>query len=446
MQRVRFEMRAGLTTAEWLVAGGDARIVPDPLSGLNKYGCTVMPDPDVLAFGSSTASTISQAGFIAADQLRERLLQASAFESFEVLFRREMQRIRCELLSDLADLPVQLLFAASGTDAHALAARCVASAHLLRVIMVEENETGSGVKSALSALACVIDLVSLRTHEGALRAPDEVDAEVVSLVNHAEALGQRVLLIMVDQSKTGLIAPSPVCAARLHQRDAVAVLVDACQFRIAPETLRAYLQQGFMLALTGSKFVSGPSFSGALLLPENFDAVVSDEVNFGLLLRWEAALVEWRRFRALPQADVLTCLEAFAGAIHHRLATDASFEPLSVPQLDRRPLLEGGNWDSIQTIFPFLLYRFDASGNKILLERDQVSHIYRQMQGGRFQLGQPVVCGVREGVEVSALRLCVSARQISDAVEEGGVFSLVADAMAALDMVSSLIRQVNRKP
>jgi selenocysteine lyase/cysteine desulfurase len=49
--------------------------------------------------------------------------------------------------------------------------------------------------------------------------------------------------------------------------DRVEVLIDACQFRIAPATLAAYLAQGFLVAITGSKFLGGPTFSGALLVP-----------------------------------------------------------------------------------------------------------------------------------------------------------------------------------
>lgn len=449
MRRSGSDVQGVPATEKLLVSGGDARIVPDPVSGLNKYGCRSVPDPDLLAFGSSTASTISEAGFVAADRLRARLLKTSATGPIEAICAREMQR--SELLSEISDLPVNLLFAASGTDAHVLASRCAAFGHPLRVVMVEEDETGSGVKAGLSALSCEISLVPLRTSDGAPRPTSLIDADVASRVRDALNHGQRVLLIMVDQSKTGLIAPSAACVADLHRRYPVEVLVDACQFRVTPATLRAYLQQGFMVALTGSKFWTGPSFSAALLLPEKFEPAASSEVNLGLLLRWEAALVEWRRFCALPQEAVVHCLALFARAVRHRLMHDPCFEPLDVPPLDRSPLVEDSGWDRIQTIFPFLLYCDDLSGNKCPLDRDQTMRVYRQLQSGdsggvRCQLGQPVACGVRGGVPVSALRLCVSARQISDAAEKGGVTELIHDAMAALDETARLVAQFNRQP
>ncbi len=457
-------MRDLPSAEQLLISGGDARIALDPVSGLNKYGCRTYPDPALLAFGSSTASTISEAAFAAVKQLRDRLLKESGAASFEAVYAREMQRIRQELLELVSDSSVELAFATSGTDAHYLAAQYAASAadHPLRVVMVEEEETGSGVVAALSAQdangrkLCSIDLVPLRAAEGAPRPTAEIDTEVTARVNEAVTLGERVLLIMVDQSKTGLIAPSPACVVQLNQRypGHVNVLVDACQFRIAPPTLRAYLQQGFMVALTGSKFLTGPSFSAALLYPGVSGPVVRadgdfGEVNFGLLLRWEAALVELRRFRAVPDALIIRYLEAFAHAVQDRLISDLCFEPLAVPPLDRQPLLASQSWDHIQTIFPFLLYRSTAAG-RIPLERGETLQIYRQLQQPQIQqsgsagevccqFGQPVACGTRDGVAVSALRLCLSARQISDAAGQNGIAGLIDEALAALDKTAGLI-------
>ncbi|MDO8208107.1 MAG: hypothetical protein Q7T38_09885 [Gallionella sp.] len=495
-------------TEQLLISGGDARIAIDPVSGLNKYGCKPYPDPALLAFGSSTASTISEAAFAAANQLRDRLLKDSGAASFEAIYAREMQRIRRELLELVSDLDIELAFASSGTDAHFLAARYAASASdhqltdmantspqimesaipvplsstlsrkrareqtnryassNLTVVMVEEDETGSGVAAALSAAdadgrkLCRIELVPLRAAEGAPRPLADIDRDVTARVIEAVALGERVLLIMVDQSKTGLIAPSPACVMQLHQRHPglVEVLVDACQFRIAPPTLRAYLQQGFMVALTGSKFLTGPSFSAALLYPGVHGTLVRaggdfGEVNFGLLLRWEAALAELRRFRAVPDALIIRYLEAFALAVQQRLIGDLCFEPLAVPPLDRSSLLEVQSWDHIQTIFPFLLYHSTAAG-RVPLERSETLQIYRQLQqsriqqsgsaddsvtGLRCQFGQPVACGTRDGVAVSALRLCISARQISDAAEQNGIAGLIDDALTALDKTAGLI-------
>ncbi len=493
------------STERLLVAGGDARIALDAVSGLNKYGCRPFPDPQLLAFGSSTASVISAPGFAAADRLRDRLVRDAGAAPHEVVYAREIGRVRAELLRlcDLSDLPgLEAVFATSGTELHLIAGQYAGSGEALPAlaVMVEADETGSSVADALAGRqfnvgsaeevpgAPEVVSVPIRLADGTPRPVGDIDAAVETLVAGAVAQGRRVLLILADQSKTGLIAPSPDCVAALHRRqpERVDVLVDACQFRIAPATLRAYLDQRFMVALTGSKFVTGPSFSGALLLPATaaqrlrarpFPCMLAScstsanwpfaweasgrleaTANFGLLLRWEVALEELRRFRAVPQVAVAGILQDFARAMHSRLAGDPSFEPLPVPPLDRG-VVAGHGWDCIQTIFPFLLYRPAGHAGRLPLCREEAARIYRQLQadlpkslavvhgcpGGdafpvRCQFGQPVPCGVRDGVAVSALRICASARLVSEAYEGGGVAGVVGDALAALDRTALLIR------
>ncbi len=474
------------STEQLLIAGGDARLALDPLSGRNKYGCQPLPDPQLLSFSSSTASVISTEGFDVANRLRQTLLTAIATDSHAAVYSREMQRIRREWLqlcglSDLAGL--ELVFCSSGTDLHAIAAQYAASEAPAPplIIMVEANETGSGVASALIGTennAVEVEQVSIRLDDGMPRSPAEIDTEVENLAAKAAASNRRILLILVDQSKTGLIAPSPACAMALHRRypNNIEVLVDACQFRIAASTLRAYLEQGFMVALTGSKFLSGPSFSATLLLPSNVtehlqqrpfppallsrssradwpdDWIGSDQLdhvaNFGLLLRCEVALAELRRFRLVPEPAIVDFLHTFAQAVHQRLMSDPHFEPLPSPLFDRRPLIGAGCWDQLPTIFPFLLYDPQPAG-RILLNREQTQQVYQKLPLAvghaktvsiRCQLGQPVACGIRNGIAISALRLCLSSRLITEAASgnDRGI-SVIKDAMKVLDKVALLI-------
>lgn len=501
------------STAQLLVEGGDARIALDA-GKLNRYGFSPFPDPGLGAFGSSTASGISETGFAAADRLRSRLIQAVTREADAVVYVRELERMRQELLSlcEVSDLAgLELVFAASGTDLHLIAAQLAGAgaAQPMLVIIVDATETGSGVAAAVAGRhfssraaqgeaviegapingAATVDsairvvTVAIRSADGRPRPPADIDAEFASWVTQASCMGQRVLLVLTDISKTGMIAPSPACVLALQRKlpDTLDVFVDACQFRIAASTLRAYLGHGFMVALTGSKFVTGPPFSGALFIPqsaarrlrqqplpralsaysaradwpESWDmaARLDNVANFGLLLRWEAALDELRAFRAVPEAEVENFLQAFARAVHKRLMTDPAFEPLSVPALDRSPMTGRAGWDHIQTIFPFLLFHPPGLGGKMPLSREQTSRVYRLLQidlsdryesgaaytadataASRFQLGQPVACGSRDGVPVSALRLCVSARLIVEATLHDGrnAPAVIEKAMAAL--------------
>eukprot|EP01035_Chromulina_nebulosa_P011431 gene11431-15287_t len=52
-----------LAVAQGLALGGDGRIAIEPGSGRNGYGCVASPDPDLVRFGSSTASTIGKTGY-----------------------------------------------------------------------------------------------------------------------------------------------------------------------------------------------------------------------------------------------------------------------------------------------------------------------------------------------------------------------------------------------
>ncbi len=163
-------------TAELLVEGGDARIAL--VSGVNEYGCGPYPDPELAEFGSSTASTISESGFAAADALRERLV--NHFD--DAACDREYDRIRTEFaslcgISDLAGL--EILFSASGTDVHRVASR-LTNPDL--VLMVDPSETGRGVPEALSAKAPKTTSVRIRTNDAMPRDCREIDEEIESLV------------------------------------------------------------------------------------------------------------------------------------------------------------------------------------------------------------------------------------------------------------------------
>ncbi|KDP85050.1 hypothetical protein CF70_016225 [Cupriavidus sp. SK-3] len=501
------------STADLLVSGGDHRIALDPVTGRNKYGCQPCASPGLVAFGSSTSSGISPAALAVADGLRGRLAGGLAHQPAAELYRREMDRLRGELLAlcgiDHA-LDPGLVFSASGTDVHLLAAQVAArlsgdggaSGVPVRplVILAGEAESGSGVPAALTGRhfstynalgritnpgeslgqACASDIlnVPIRHADGSLRDADVVDMEIEALVSQAVHDGRHVLLVLIDVSKTGCIAPSISCVMRLHRRwpAAVQVLVDACQFRIEPGTIQAYLRNGFMIALTGSKFVAGPSFSGALLLPAVAGETLrqrgipaelrlysareewphdwpcaqslGSHANFGLLLRWQAAVHELREFRAVPAPQVEGILRRFAKAIRQRLSRDPAFSILDVPALDRTALDSPSNWDDIQTIYPFLLYRSASHGGQAVLSRDETAGIYHRLQRpGRgadalaYQIGQPVDCGHRAGVPVSALRLCMSARLVVQAARDPGQeMGVIRQAMSCLDTVAALVR------
>ena len=501
-------------TAELLLTGGDSRISLEPLLGRNKYSCAPWPEPEIAAFGSSTASSISVGGFQAAELLRHRIQAELSSSSPSTVYGGELSRIRGELLrlcalSDLAGL--EIVFSSSGTDAHLMATQLVAGEGGLSplVIMMEADETGKGVPAALngrhfssrSPLGATfpegaplsdgkqpeVAPVSIRGGDGTPRQAGAIDREVESLAASAIRRGERVLLILLDQSKSGLIAPTPECAKGLRDRHPgmVDILVDACQFRLAPSTLRGYLELGFMVALTGSKFLTGPAFSGALFIPGELIprlsrcrlpaalssysaraewpgewggvAALDDVANFGLLLRWEAAMAELRAFYEVPEGDIRRVLAEFATAVQGRLGDDPHFKLLPTPEMERGSVGDPAGWDRIPTIFSFMLCRPMARGESVPLSSDETMEIYRLLQqdlsgdsvppsgkslsvaGLRCQMGQPVACGMRDGVALSALRLCTSSRLVVEAAQPGGSAVILDRVGAALDKAAWLI-------
>jgi hypothetical protein len=488
----------GLPPIEALLAdGGDARLALDPITGRNKYGCPPAPDSGLADFGSSTASVISPRGFDAAVTLRERLAQACGREPAARIYARELARVRRDLLSlcrldDLAGL--EILFAASGTDVHLLAAELVGGARAtpLVCVNVEGEETGSGVPAALAgrhfstraalgeavaqgspigASGAAVLSISCRDSSGGLRDPALIEAELDAVVYEAARDRRRVLITVADVSKTGLISPGldAVLALRRRFPGAVEVLVDACQFRLAPATLRAYLDHGLMVAVTGSKFVAGPTFSGALLIPaepaERFKvrllandlsaysaraewpagwaagARLPEAANFGLLLRWEAALTELAAFRAAPEPAVCAFMTRFASAISTRLDVDPVFEALPVRPLDRSALGVSGGWDAVITIFPFRLRHLPAD-RACYLSLAAVDDVYRAVSAEGARLGQPVLCGEHDGRPVSALRLCNSARLAVEGARDP--IAIIGRAMGVLDQVAAAARRITR--
>lgn len=485
------------TTQQMLVEGGDARLALDPFTGRNRYGCSPGPDQSLADFGSSTASVISSRGFHAAEALRERLMDMNGREPRAATYGREVARQRARLieLCDLADLGgLDVIFAASGTDVHLLASELIGGAPSapLVCVNVEPEETGSGVPAALGgrhfsthaalgapvatgfpvgAVGGEVLALKCRTPDGSLRPAAEIEAQLDAVVRAAAAEGRRVLLSVTDVSKTGLISPGLEAVLSLRWRfpGVVEVMVDACQFRLAPSTLRAYLEHGFLVAVTGSKFVTGPAYSGALFVPHdlaerlrgrllrpelgaysaraewpqgwNAAASMADAANFGLLLRWEAALEEMAAFRAIPEAEVDVFMRRFAQAVEARLAADPILEPLETRPLDRRAIGAKAAWDDAPTIFPFLLrHAGDRHAGYLSLTAMQDVHCalidgQTGVAGSRARLGQPVLCGERDGRPISALRLCNSARLAIEGVGGGGrnAEAVIAKAMAVLD-------------
>ena len=277
-----------------IASGGDERIWPDPVTGRSRYGTTLRPAPDETWFSSSTASTITERGYRAALADLDALFAGGVGKSVQV--QDWLAGLRAELLAMYGRGNAEAVLAASGTDAELIALAIVDRllARPVTNIVVAPNETGSGVAKAAAgrhflATSCLgglvpvgerlagwtdadieVACVDIRTAEGEPRDAAAVDLDVAGHAERALARGRGVLLHVLDTSKTGLAGPSREIAAQIAALapERVLVLVDACQLRCPADRLRADLDCGFMVLITGSKFAGGPPLSGALLLSE----------------------------------------------------------------------------------------------------------------------------------------------------------------------------------
>jgi hypothetical protein len=269
-----------------LVSGGDTRLRTDPATGLNDYGCRASPRPEAITFASSTASSISDYGYVAAEVARAELVVArNGSELVEITnARTEQQRSELASVFGIQETGTEIIFASSGTDAQALAL-CIARAVLrapVQSVVVGSDETGSGAGhvtegrhfSAITSRGVKVEKgapilgleetskvsIPLRSEVGRLYSDAEVDAEVFRKVRQSVDSGKSVLLYIMDHSKLGSRCPSDSCIRDILENwpGLVQIAVDACQLRLSRERIRTYLNDEHIVIITGSKFFGGP--------------------------------------------------------------------------------------------------------------------------------------------------------------------------------------------
>lgn len=389
-----------------LLAGGDSRLSVD-LYGVNKYLCRPLPAPAIACLSSCTASPISEVGFRWA---------AAAFEHIALAPKAlELDRIEaCETATVLAIRDYlglnqcdHVMLTASGTDGMLLAACLLAlegGGRPMTAILPSLSETGTGVP--LAASCCVYDGpnagrslvgVSVNTEHVALRGPDGMPREAGAVAEDFDGAIRsargRPVVIFTYGTKTGLVAPVEVTAG-------VDVIVDACQLRLPAHKIREYLRLGWPVVITGSKFLGGPAFSGAVLVPSSrFSESLRSEAyavcarfggghsadTIGPLLRWSAALSILEK-PALQEVDIEEGVK--------RLETDALATVGALPgaRVIERPIGCPG-------IVTFAVEAAGRPGSWLGITDLRV--IYRGLADQEVLVGQPVDLGPFAGLRVA---------------------------------------------
>ena len=454
-----------------LVAGGDPRLTLDSVSGVNEYGCGPVPSPETWNFASSTASSISERAYARAELAREELMGAAIMAGVEEAFDARIEEMREELSTHLglSAAEVDVVFSPSGTDSqlHALFLARSLLGSRLTTIVVGSDQTGSGtlytargrhfagltaggrpVRKDAPIAGLSGDSVALPLIGGA------GDAAVLEAIETAVGNGARVLLQIMDCSKLGWRAPGEACLDEIARRwpDKVVVVVDACQMRLGRRRMRNYLDRGYLVLITGSKYFGGPAFSGALLVPSRLSrslergAKVSrglldyagrsdwpnrwadlrsrfeSRPNFGQWLRWEAALEEIKAYYQVPDAFRALALKELGAGIQSLIELSPSL----------RLVASGTNADdddeefAAATIFPFMIERHGSplsveacravhrSLRRELGEMAIGSEADRQIAARRCLVGQPVRLERRGEEPAAVLRLCIGARLVTE--------------------------------
>ncbi len=477
IQRIR-AVWSCLGTAESLMeTGGDIRLETDPRSALNGYGCSHRPRPWAITFASSTASSSSERGYAAADKIRLRTTAALLTGEKRLAVARSLQAVRRGLAQIYGLEKAEIVLAASGTDTELLA---LALTHLatpdarIRNILIAPEETGRGVPMAArghhfavnTALGADVTFeapiagfrpdteiihVPLRDAAGNPRPGPAVEADINAAVADGINADHKIILHVLDLSKTGLLAPAPdfLRALRAAHGTKFDIVVDACQARLSPASVRQYLALDAVVLITGSKFFTGPPFAGAALLPPAiaarlqsstlqegldayfgrddffFSAPAADHLpptgNYGLSLRWHAALAEMRAFfRTKPprRADIL---RRFGETVATKIARTESLTLLHQPEIIRHETDE--QWERLPSIFGFLLRAphdpsrhltpVEARAVYLWLNADLSPLLPSHPAAARIcHIGQPVKLA-RRGGEAGILRVSAGARLIS---------------------------------
>lgn len=446
--------------ADWMTRGGDARIVLDPQSGLNRYHSAPYPR-DVLAFASSTANDLSADAMAFLEN--EFAGGAAKLESGEdyaayldVLRGRVSAAYRLPTGTDI-------FFAPSGTDLEYVALLAVAGRkpNGIANLLLGADEVGSGcIHSAAgryfaneTALVANVkpgqDIKGLppiemgdfpvRNPEGEAFDSESLTGQMETAIADALAAGRYPLVHVVHGSKTGLVLPHLDDIDRLRSRfgDDVAFVVDACQARITTQAIHDYLARGIIVFLTGSKFMGGPPFSGFALLPSGMVAstaplaagmesvfrraevpvgwagadALPDSGNAGLALRLSASLFELERFQQLSIERVTRVVSAFnqaAGRLADQLrARKVAAAPAEDAAEEQEHPIE------MQTLVTLDLCHDGAGAVSRTLDFDAAVAIHKAMSADGVRLGQPVRCvKLADGRWGATLRVGLSMPQV----------------------------------
>ena len=511
-----------------LVQGGDHRLTLDPSRLLNSYGCRPFPRPEAITFSSSTASSISKHAFDIVEQRRQAVIAEAIREGIPRAAEKLADQVRRDLGEQLWSKPglAQVALSSSGTDSFLIAqglVRLLSDAPLFS-LMVGPDESGTGVPLAAqerhfavkAAMGSSVEKgepldgrakdggfieISLRDSNHRALPPEVLDRQIRRLVEEHLACGARVVIHAMNHSKLGCAGPSVPLLLELKKRfgDRLQIIIDACQMRLDLDELQHYLEQGFPVIVTGSKFFTGPPLSGAVFipqpmvtrllalertLPESFTAYCAtydlpsdlrkvlikpgNSYNLGSYFRWVAAIAEMQRYFKIPPTWRKKTIDDFCRRVEERLLAQACLElQYEIPAAGTTGPGTTTELSGRRMIFPFFLRRGRSDTGQLCTEAE-VRTIYTllnqdcserfetgnareyRLLAQRCHIGQPVKAYHPSGRMSAVLRLNVGARVVSESWSESAGRiepDLIQDEIwqvgVVLDKIELLLRKMD---
>ena len=433
-----------------LISGGDSRLRIDPETGCNRYGVPPRPRPEAIHFSSSTASAITDYGFLVCDILRRELLSAMDRGAIfrQNLKHRMVKAVGQEILDlfGLDEKVSDLAITPSGTDAELLAvlvARAGSQGKALVNVLIAPGESGSGVPLAGSGCyfddlaatgsevkrgaavwrdgAIVIRSIPIRDNYGSPLPASKVNRNFLEVCRTALEEGNHLLVHILMSSKTDLYAPDFGVVSELvaEAPDRVDVVVDACQLRADFKALGEIVRRGWMVQVSGSKFLTGPPFSGALVVPASLRsraAAILDGLlespgigspvdwladwaselpdsavatSYGPLFRWLPALLEARLFFDLPEEFRREIASRFRDALTERMTKSKYLHPLKIVE----PAVVEGDSSVTHSILSFVVLGRRRDMELTPLSEAECKRLFELLNGDVSSLLQPLAIG-----------------------------------------------------
>jgi hypothetical protein len=496
-----------------LMSGGDLRLNIDEIELLNKYGCRPFPRPDAFTFASSTGTSVSNFAFDKTDKVRSILIRNSLKNGFKnaTIEFSELLKNNLRRIFKLND-ECEIIFSPSGTDSSLQIAAItqIISDKDITHVLVASDETGSGVASALKGCHFEnttalnypvkkgdkikgfrdIDLIqiSFRDENGALKSSSQVDEEVFDAISKTNKLGRHVVLHTMDQSKLGYQAPSDAFIQKLNTLDKISmqIIVDGSQLRLDPKDIQNYLNKGYIVTITGSKYFTGPPYSGALLLPKGVSKLIhsiksklpegltqyynhsdwptswfcsnnlSEGYNYGSYMRWNAAIVEMDRYYKTPVLYRNMGIEMFCNFIEDSVK-EATFLELIYGDETKTNSYDSKEFGirNIRTIFPFFIIK-----NNEALSIDNVKKLYTllnsdlsaqfedssleiiRLAAQKCHIGQAVNVKYGTDIESAVLRISLGARVISESWENRDISLYFRNIETQMNQITVILKKI----